>query len=160
MRARWLEGEAVNTVSELAELSTRREAILIKLGPWTVEERPDLDRSGYGYKRGMSDEELYRSVRGVWRINKTRAHRYQYAVAVHGDTTLAVWEIDPDQWERRYELPNEQGGLRWQWGMKQRLDGGPVWEEFCGPLGRRIPVLRLDGRRAVFGSGQPIAYWP
>jgi hypothetical protein len=103
----------------------------------------------------MSDEELYQSVRGIWRLNAVRAERYRFAVAVHPGVTRGVWEIDHGTWRQH---PDHNGVLRWAF-RGTSIDRGPEFEAFVGARGRAIPERRPDGR-STFGSQAVIAYWP
>jgi hypothetical protein len=47
----------------------------------------DPGRTGHGFRDGMSDDELYTSVRGIWVLSPETARRYPYALAVHGSKT-------------------------------------------------------------------------
>lgn len=136
-------------------LDTDLRAVLIKLGPWRDWPNEDLGRVGHGHRPGMSDEELYRSVRGIWRLSAVRAERYPYAVAVHAGVTRGVWEIDHGSW-RRYRDHN--GKFRWAFEGTAVVQG-PVFDAFVGPFGRSIPEFRPNGMR-TFGNQAVIAYWP
>jgi len=133
------------------ELTTATRAILIKLSWWVDEEDPSVPRHGYGFKRGMTPEALYDSTRAWWRLSTSRSREFEYAVAVFQGVTRGVWTIDHSSWR-------SAGGRA----MFRGHPLGPeedVFDAFIGTIGRRVPTLRSDGR-AVFGSGQPIAYWP
>jgi hypothetical protein len=139
-------------------LDTDLRAILIKLGWWTPDDDAELPRRGYGYYPGMSDQELYDSVRAWWRIGTYRGRSYPYAVAVFQGITRAIYEIDHETWRARGADSASAPNRRWAFaGM--RLREGPAFDAFIGTRGKRIPPSRPDGR-AVFGTGSPIAYWP
>jgi hypothetical protein len=63
-------------------LSTDTPAILVKLGRWTPHDDRELPRVGYGYKPGLTGQELYTSARAWWRLDIKRAMRHPYSVAV------------------------------------------------------------------------------
>jgi hypothetical protein len=143
--------------SELLELGTPTPAILFKLGIWTPDEDRILPRRGYGYFPGMSSEELYDSTRAWWVLSLARAAAYRYAVAIHQGVTRGVWEINDGSWRPSNTPPI--GRSRTRWAFEGRLPSGETLEAFVGQSGRRVPPTRPDGR-VVFGSGNPVAYWP
>jgi hypothetical protein len=147
--------EAATSGKTLPELSTEIPAILIKLGGERVEPDPSSGRPGYGYRPGMTPQELYETVRGAWVLDPQRAEGFRYAVAVHDGVTLGVWEITPGSWKAT--TPEAGGSTRWS------FDGTPapaeVIDAFVGQHGKRVPRFRSNGSN-VFGSGNPIAYWP
>jgi len=136
-------------------LETDLRAVLIRLGQWRDWPNADMGRMGHGYRRDMSDEELYQSVRGIWRMSAVRAERYPYAVAVHAGITRGVWEIDHGTWRRHRD---HRGELRWAF-EGTALTYGPAFDAFVGPAGRTIPEFRASGRH-TFGNQAVIAYWP
>ena len=133
------------------EFTTLEPAILINLGRWWPTPDPTVPNEGHGYRADMTPEELYASARAWWRIGK---RNYRYAVAVHNGITRAVWEIDPASW-----VSHQREGERVRW----KFDGTPappdIHDAFVGPIGRRVPARRPDGRH-VFGQSSAIAYWP
>lgn len=137
------------------ELATSLRAILIKLGPWQDVPNPDLGRRGHGYFPGISEEDLYQSIRGIWHINLNRVRAYPYAVAVHEGITRGVWEIDHSSW-RQFLDHNRNPRVGFE---GEAITSGDVFDAFVGPLGHRIPRLRADGRH-VFGNQAVTAYWP
>ena len=132
-------------------LETDMKAILIKLSWWTMSADDELPRLGYGFKRGMIEKALYDSTRAWWRLSVPSAKTYPYAVAVFQGVTRGIWKIDHARW-RTYE-------------GRAAFEGESVpptseaAQAFVGDRGKRVPARRADGR-AVFGSGQPLAYWP
>ncbi len=134
-------------------LDTDLQAILIKLKWWKPEVDTELPRQGYGYRRGMSAQELYDSTRAWWVANMDRAKSYPYAVAVYQGVTRAVYEIDRDAW-RRFSVDPRRIAFE-----ATQLREGHVYNDFIGERGKRVPPMRSRGG-AVFGSGSPIAYWP
>ncbi len=99
----------------------------------------------------MTPEELYASARAWWRIGK---RTYRYAVAVRNGITRAVWEIDPSSW-----VSHQRPGEEVRWAFEGRPGKPEIVDAFVGPIGRRVPAQRPDGRR-VFGQSSAIAYWP
>lgn len=133
------------------EFTTLEPAILINLGRWVRDQDPTVPREHHGYRPDITPEELYASARAWWRIGK---RTYPYAVAVHNGITRAVWAIDQSSWVSR-QAPGEN--VRWAF---EGVHAAPeVQEAFVGPIGRRVPARRPDGRR-VFGQSSAIAYWP
>jgi hypothetical protein len=155
-------GMGLATLQELREelatpvLETDQKALLIKLGDWRSQPDAELPRPGHGYRHGMSDAALYDSTRAWWRISPEVALGYPYAVCVYGGVTRAAWEIDHRSW--RISSGTLYAGRIAFEGRRVR-PGENAYEEFIDRQGRRVPATRPDGR-AVFGSGQPIAYWP
>ncbi len=138
-------------------LDTPHAAILIKLGWWGDEMDTELPRRGYGYRHGMSDQELYDSTRAWWPMSLERAKGYRYAVTIFQGVTRAVYQIDPARWRRQ----QQPAGSRRVAFEAARLREGEVFEAFMGmdSKGTCVPPTRPTGR-AVFGTGGSIAYWP
>ncbi len=121
--------------------------ILVRLGYWK-EQREEIEsgvfRPGHGYRDGMTPEELVQSTRAWWaNISPANVERrgIRHAVAVHGGVTRAVMTIG--EWT--------QSGNRWAFAATP-LTHGPVFDEWVGPLGRRVSFER--------GSQSPVTYWP
>jgi hypothetical protein len=138
------------------ELTTRLKAILITLGWWVPENDTELPRKGHGYRPGLGHQELYDSTRAWWVMGERRK-RYAYAVAVFRGITRDVWEIDQKTW--RSWSSEVDGPTRIRWSFEGRAVGEDIREAFIGRVGKRIPSTRPGGG-SVFGSGNPIAYWP
>lgn len=119
--------------------------LLVRLGHWK-EQREEIEsgifRSGHGYRDDMTPEELAASTRAWWVINPATVERrgIRHAVAVHDGVTRAVMIIG--DWGRR--------GNRRAFGATP-LTHGPVFDEWVGPLGRRVTFKK--------GSQSPITYW-
>jgi hypothetical protein len=139
----------------LPELSTEIPAILIKLGGERVEPDANTGRAGRGYHAGLTLQELYETVRGAWVLDPQRAEGFRYAVAVHDGVTLAAWEFTPASWTA---TPSDVGGPT-RWSFEGTPAAAEVVDAFVGQRGKRIPRFRSNGSN-VFGSGNPIAYWP
>ncbi len=139
------------------KLDTTYAAILIKLGWWKDQEAPEVPRHGYGYRHGMSDQELYDSVRAWWPLSEKRLQWYPYAVAIFQGITRGVYHIDQASW-RRQEQPPDSRRMAFE---ATRLREGEVFEAFMGKDGKgtRVPPTRPTGRD-VFGTAGSIAYWP
>lgn len=133
------------------EFTTTERAILINLGRWSPDHDPAIPREFHGYRPDITPQELYASARAWWRIGR---RAYPYAVAVHSGITRAVWEIDPSSWVSR-----QRDGERLRWAFEGVPAPPDIHEAFVGPIGRRVPALRPDGR-VVFGRQGAIAYWP
>ena len=90
---------------------------------------PGIFRSGHGYRDDMTAEELAESTRAWWVINPATVERrgIRHAVAVHDGVTRAVMIIG--DWVQR--------GNRRAFGATP-LTHGPVFDEWVGPLGRRV----------------------
>lgn len=121
--------------------------ILVRLSKWK-EQHEEIERGtfrlGHGYRQGMTPEELAQSTRAWWaNISPANVERrgIRHAVAVHDGVTRAVMEIG--HWVRR--------GSRWAFAATPLTDG-PVYDEWVGPLGRRVEFKR--------GSQSPVTYWP
>jgi hypothetical protein len=138
------------------QLTTNLNAILITLGWWTPENDTELPRSGHGYKPGLGPQELYDSMRAWWVMGERR-RSYQYAVAIFQGITREVWEIDQRSWRPWNSVID--GRARTRWSFEGRPVREEIREEFIGRVGKRIPSTRPGGG-SVFGSGNPIAYWP
>lgn len=139
-------------------LDTHLRALLIKLNWWAPTNDTELPRQGYGYRSGMSDQELYDSTRAWWRIDTGRAKAYPYAVAIFQGVTRAIYTIDHTSWQKWDPKlhPEEPPRVAFK---GTRLWDGDAFNAFVGVRGKRIPPTRPNGH-AVFGTGSPIAYWP
>lgn len=124
-------------------------ALLIRLqAKWNLlheEVEPGYFRKGSGWKPRLTDQELYDSVRAWWAVSPTSAdrHRAKHAVAVFAGVTRAVYRIE------NWLGPRTDG--RWAF-AGERVTAGPVFDAYCGPLGRRVPFAQ--------GSRNPTSYWP
>jgi len=136
-------------------LDTPIPAILFKLREWQTEEEPELPRHGYGYWKGMSDQDLYDSTRAWWSIASYRRPKYHYAVAIFQGITRAVYRIDQSSW-RSYKLDPKKVAF-----AATRLNEGDVFAAFMSDdgKGRRIPLKRPRGD-TLFGPQTSRAYWP
>ena len=121
--------------------------ILVRLGPWKVQHE-EIERGtfrpGHGYREGMTPEELAQSTRAWWaniNPNNIEQRGIRHAVAVHEGVTRAAMVIG--DWTQR--------GSRWAFAATPLLEG-PVYDEWVGPLGRRVEFSR--------GSQSPVTYWP
>jgi hypothetical protein len=141
----------------LVELTTSIPAILIKLGWWTPDDDRELPRSGFGYRPGMTKVELYDSTRAWWVMSRSTVSGNHHAVAVYQGVTRGVWEIDQSSW--RSSSQYRHGRSKQRWAFKGTAPSAGAEEDFVGRVGRRVPRTRRGGG-AVFGSGNPIAYWP
>ena len=151
--------EAATSGKALPELSTDIPAILIKLGVWVSAPDPDTGRPGYGYRPGMTPEELYETTRAWWVLDPQRAEGFRYAVAVHQGVTQAVWEITPGSWKPSSSNSSPKPGESVRWSFEGRPAPTEVVDAFVGPRGKRVPRFRPSGLN-VFGQANPIAYWP
>jgi hypothetical protein len=124
-------------------------ALLIRLqAKWDLlheEIEPGYFRGGAGWKPRLTDQELYDSVRAWWAVSPTSAARHgaRHAVAVFAGVTRAVYRIDS------WLGPRTDG--RWAF-SGERVTAGPVFDAYCGPLGKRVPLAQ--------GSRNPTSYWP
>jgi hypothetical protein len=124
-------------------------ALLIRLqGRWNLlneEVEPGYFRKGSGWKPRLTDQELYDSVRAWWAVSPKSADRHgaKHAVAVFAGVTRAVYGIES------WLGPRTDG--RWAF-TGERVTAGPVFDAYCGPLGRRVAFAQ--------GSRNPTSYWP
>lgn len=58
------------------------------------------------YRRNISDNELYDSVRGLWRASLTRAQSVEYVFGVYNSLVVAVYK--PTQWYRCKDAPQKR----------------------------------------------------
>lgn len=122
-------------------------AVLIRLSEWKdqpEEVEPGVFRLGNGYRLDMSGKEIVDSTRAWWTISPKSVQRrgVEHAVTVHRGVTRAVMRIG--DWIQR-----DDG----KWAFSATLlDGGPVFEAWVGPLGRRVDFAA--------SSQNPITYWP
>jgi hypothetical protein len=137
-------------------LTTRLTAILFFLGPWKPDANSELGRAGYGYRLGMTMEELYQTIRGVWTLSPETARSYTYAVAVRDRLTRGVWRIDHTTWR---EVDIHSPTKRWAFEATTITEGVP-WDAFVGPQGHLVPERIPSGTRRVSGSGAAFGYWP
>lgn len=120
--------------------------LLVRLRPWQ-DEHEQIEqgrfRPGRGYRNGMTPRELADSTRAWWRVSPATVERrgIRHAVAVHDGVTRGVMEIG-----------------EWVHGENRRafaaipLTEGPVYDEWVGPLGRKVEFAR--------GHQSPVVYWP
>jgi uncharacterized protein len=134
------------------DLITLTPAILITLRPWVVfpeDLEPGHLRPGYGWKPGQSPEELFDMSRGWWKLNPDTAKRKsaEYVVTAFEGITRTVCKLNG--WLPPFT--DSKGRKRWCF-QGSLISSGPIWEDFVGAFGKRVPVV--DGAR------NPIRYWP
>ena len=120
--------------------------VLVRLGPWrdeNLEIEPGYWRAGTGYKDDITLTELADATRAWWRISESRirSEGVLHAVTVHEGVTRAVMAIG--DWIQR-----EDGRRAF---AATPLTEGPTFEEWVGPLGRRVEFHT--------GNQNPIFYW-
>jgi uncharacterized protein len=111
------------------------------------------------YKHVENAEDLYNCTRGIWRLNRKRAGKAQYAFAVYQGVIKEVYEIDKwipvsqatrDYWKER---ENSQG----RYFPPEIHDGR---SEFTGKLAPETIRKKYVGRRMPVRLGQnPIRYF-
>ncbi len=129
--------------------ATEPPVVMIRLARWKPGSEPiegRTQRQGHGWYQGISQQELYDSTRGWWKISPVSLHRHgaHHAVAVHAGVTRCVIEIDHDSWRQR---PSDD---RWAFNG-QPLDRGRIFDAYVGPLGKRVPFEQ--------SAQNPIRYW-
>jgi hypothetical protein len=126
-------------------LSTSEPLLLIRLRPWIDTSGFPPQRTGYGFRLGMSDRDLYNSTRCWWKVSPNRVEKLgiEHAVAVFQGVTRALYRIQ--SWEERPTLG--------RWGFRgHKVEKGKLYHEVIGPFGHRVPF-------PVY-SQNPISYWP
>ncbi len=128
---------------------TEPHVLMIRLTPKWMPLREELEsgyfRQGAGAYPGMSEEELYDAVRAWWRGDPAAVDRrgVRHVVAVVQGVTRAIYEI------KEFIGPRDDG----RWGFRGRpVEGGPMWERYVGPWGRRVPFAT--------SAQNPLIYWP
>jgi len=139
-------------------LMTARE-IVIKYGlPELVTDPPDRLVLINIRKLDKRDDAkaIFQLVRYCWRINKARAEKADYVLAVLRGVVLGAYVAD--QWlpatrENFPEIEYADGSEAHRWGFRGRAAPPDVWERYVGDFGKRIvqPELRHDQ--------YPIRYW-
>lgn len=159
-------GAGITTLEQLVDdlaapaLATETPLLLITLNGWHSLEEPlpgGGARQGFGFKRAWLDNTLRRaeiniladSTRCWWRIDPRRveAAGIEYAVAVYGGVTRALFRIIPGSWEPLMGKP-ERRGFR-----VEPILHGDVFDEVIGPHGHRVPA-KARGDQSQFN------YWP
>lgn len=87
------EFERINGAEELKKEDIKHKILVIKINRL--------------YKRGMDPDELYDAVRGIWRINKSRAEEIEYVFGLYNSLIVAVYK--PTKW---YVCENDINDLR------------------------------------------------
>ena len=117
----------------------------------TIDDRVLLIRPTRLYRPDMSADELQEATRGVWRVNRARAERAHFALAVIGGEVIEAYEID--HWQ-------EAGTADYRYRPRHEVDR-PGRYEF---IGRRADASgqRYVGRSVheyfKKGSQNPIRY--
>lgn len=124
-------------------------SVLIRLGDWRAEKdrlEGSSRRVGKGWYHGITDVELYDSMRAWWRVSPANVERLgvRYAVAVHAQVTRGVVEIDRGSWRRRSDGRYLFAG--------RLLRSGRAFDAYVGRLGKRVPFTQ--------SAQNPIGYWP
>lgn len=107
-------------------------------------------------KSGRDRAEIYRLVRYCWRINKSRAEKADYVLAVQRGVIRGVYVVNkwrPATPENFPELAYADGSEAHRWGFEGEEADPEVWAHYVGEYGKRIeqPKLRHDQ--------YPIRYW-
>ena len=89
------------------------------------------------YPQSKTAEELYHATRGIWRLNRQRAQRAQYAFAVYQGEVKEVYKID-----------------RW---MQARRETIEYWDERSSSQGKHFPSEVNEGRSEFVGELAPEA---
>jgi len=134
-------------------LKTKIPAILIIQTDWNDKPEalePGYMRTGYGWKKGISKQELYDAIRGWWRISRKKVldRKIKYAVSVRNGITRELFEIE--NWFNRSQ------DRRWCFSGKQ-ISSGPIWDAFIGKRGYALTGKRVPQKR---GDRAPFKYWP
>lgn len=104
-----------------------------------------------------STEDIYRLVRYCWRINKARAERAEYVLAVLRGVVLGAYKatewLPATRENFQSEISYADGSEAHRFGFKGEKAPADVWDLYVGQYGKRItqPELRHDQ--------YPIRYW-
>jgi hypothetical protein len=131
----------------------RTPMLFVRLTGWVDDDDRDLPRRGYGYRAGMTEQELKDSTRAWWALSAARAARYRYAAAVADGHVVGVFGIVNGSWRSIDGRRLGRSTRRWAFDVEDAPDD--MWRRI---VGQRVPD-RPDGGR-LFGSGSVIAYWP
>jgi serine/threonine protein kinase len=89
------------------------------------------------YPQSKSDVELYHATRGIWRLNRQRAQKAQYAFAVFQGEVKEVYKID-----------------RWMPATKETTE---YWDKRSASQGKYFPSEVNEGRSEFIGEVAPEA---
>lgn len=87
------------------------------------------------YPQSKNAEELYHATRGIWRLNRQRAQRAQYAFAVYQGEVKEVYRID-----------------RWMPATKETTE---YWDKRSASQGKHFPSEVNEGRSEFVGEVAP-----
>jgi len=59
----------------------------------TIDEPVLVVKVNRTYREGMSAEELYEIVRGIWKLDKSKLDKIQYVFGVHNGIVKAIYEV-------------------------------------------------------------------
>ena len=131
----------------------RTPILFVRLGPWTDDEDADLPRHGYGFRAGMTEQELRDSTRAWLAMSASRAAQMHYIAAVAQGYVVGIWRIVDGSW--RTIDGRRLGKSPHRWACEVTAAPDELW---ASVVGQRTPD-RPDGS-PLFGSGSVVAYWP
>jgi len=131
----------------------RTPILFVRLAPWKDDEDHDLPRRGYGFRAGMTEQELRDSTRAWWVLSAARAAQMHYIAAVADGYVVGIWRIVDGSWRTIDGHRLGKSPRRWACEVADAPDD--VWARV---VGQRTPD-RPDGG-PLFGSGSVVAYWP
>lgn len=131
----------------------RTPILFVRLGPWTDDDDADLPRTGYGFRPGMTEQELRDSARAWWALSESRANRMDYLAAVAAGYTVGIWRIVEGSW--RTIDGRRLGKSPRRWACEVTDAPHEVWVSVVGK-----PVPDRPDCSPLFGSGSAVAYWP
>lgn len=102
---------------------------------------------------GSSREELYHQVRFSWRINRSRAQKADYVLAVARGIILGAFEVDYWRPATKDNFPDITRDDPNRSAFSGRIAADEIWDHYVGERGKR---LGLDTLRHV---QNPIRYW-
>lgn len=131
----------------------RTPILFVRLAPWTDDADTDLPRRGFGYRPGMTEQELRDSTRAWWVLNVNRAAKMRYMAAVTEGVVVGVWRIVDGSWRSIDGRRLGKSPRRWACDLVDAPDD--MWDRIVGQ-----PVPERPDGSPLFGSGSVIAYWP
>ena len=110
------------------------------------------------YPHAKNADELFKCTSGIWRLNRGRANKARYALAVYKGVIKEVYEIE--QW-----IPARQATLEY-WRNRERAQGNDFSgshegrSEFAGHVAPEAVRRKFVGRSLPAAPGQnPIRYF-
>lgn len=95
-----------------------------------------------GIENTSTKEAIYQRVRGNWRLNKDRANKADFIIAVRRGVTIGVFKLGQD---KKWYESSESGRYCFDGVVASDAD----WKRFVGSYGKRVPNSMKNGQNPI-----------